>query len=224
MTSITALQPTLDQFRAAWETRVGESIARLIDGDIEALRETGIVERAAKRGDVVPTVATLVDAHGVPFDLAALVARQPVVLMFYRGGWCPYCNLELRGFQAILPAIRDAGGELVAVSPELPDHALSTAEKNDLAYPVVSDVGGSLATALGIRFTLSEAVRPFYEQAGHALPERHGESAWSLPLPATFVVEKGGRIAAAFVEPDYRKRFEPRAALDALRDLATVAA
>jgi peroxiredoxin len=215
----TPLQTDLDRFKADWEARVGAEIARLISGDIESLRDSGILDRAAKPGDRWPAAA-LTDALGRPFDLAALVADRPVVVTFYRGGWCPYCNLELRAWQKALPELDAAGAALVAVSLELPDHSLSTAEKNGLAYPVLSDAGGALAAALGIRFTLSEAVRPFYERAGHALPDRHGDGAWTLPMPATFVVAKGGRIAAAFVEPDYRRRAEPAEALAALRALA----
>ncbi len=210
------LQTKLDDNRTSWEARVGETIARMIAGDIEALRTSGILERAARAGDAFPGATALLDQHGRAFDLGALVASKPLILTFYRGGWCPYCNLELRAYQQALPAIRAAGAELVAVSFELPDHALSTAEKNDLTFTVLSDVGGALASSLGIRFTLSDTVRPFYEKAGHALPERNGDGSWALPLPATFVVERGGRIRAAFVEPDYRRRVDPRAALDAL--------
>ncbi len=207
-----SLQAELDTRRAEWEARVGADTARMIADDIEALRLTGIVQRAAKPGDAFPA-AKLLDAHGAPFDLAALLARQPAIVTFYRGGWCPYCNLELRAFQKALPQIEAAGAALVAVTMELPDHSLSTVEKNDLAFPVLSDPGGALAAALGIRFTLSETVRPFYEKAGHALPDRHGDGAWTLPLPATFVVARGGAIRAAFVEPDYRRRTDPAAAL-----------
>ncbi len=210
------LQTDLDAFRSGWEARVGETIARLIGGDIEDLRASGILDRAAREGDGLPTGTALVDQHGRPFDLGELVAAKPVILTYYRGGWCPYCNLELRAYQQALPAIRAAGAELVAVSFERPDHALSTAEKNDLAFTVLSDIGGALASALGIRFTLSDTVRPFYEKAGHALPERNGDGSWALPMPATFVVDRGGRIRAAFIEPDYRRRLDPRAALEAL--------
>jgi peroxiredoxin len=223
MTALTPLQPALDGFKADWEARVGAEIARLIAGDIDDLRDSGVLDRAAKPGDAFPAVA-LTDALGRAFDLAALVADRPAIVTFYRGGWCPYCNLELRAWQAALPELQAAGAALVAVSPELPDHSLSTAEKNALAYPVLSDAGGALAAALGIRFTLSDAVRPFYERAGHALPERHGDGGWTLPMPATFVVAKGGRIAAAFVEPDYRKRTEPAEALAALRALTAARA
>lgn len=210
------LQTELDAFRTGWEARVGETIARQIAGDIEDLRATGILDRVAAPGTEFPAARGLLDAHGQPFDLGALLAAQPAVVTFYRGGWCPYCNLELRAYQRALGRIAAAGAALVAVSPELPDHSLSTAEKNDLAFPVLSDAGGALAAALGIRFTLSETVRPFYERAGHALPERHGDGLWALPMPATFVVARGGRILAAFVEPDYRKRLDPEAALAAL--------
>jgi peroxiredoxin len=213
---MTMLQTDLDAFRATWEARVGETIARLIGGDIEDLRGSGILDRAARAGDAFPLDTPLLDAQGRAFDLKALAARQPLIVTFYRGGWCPYCNLELRAYQARLAEIGRAGAALVAVSPELPDHSLSTAEKNDLAFPVLSDVGGALASALGIRFTLSDTVRPFYEKAGHALPERNGDGTWALPMPATFVVAQGGVIAAAFVEPDYRRRVDPRAAIDAL--------
>ena len=210
-------QKDLDSFRAGWEARVGETIAQFIAGDIEDLRDSGILERAAKPGDVLPATANLRDQHNRPYDLARLVSGKPVILTFYRGGWCPYCNLELRAYQALLASIRGEGAELVAVSPELPDYSLSTAEKNDLGFTVLSDVGGDLAASLGIRFTLSDAVRPFYEKAGHALPERNGDGVWALPMPATFVIEQGGRISNAFIEPDYRKRIEPIDALAALR-------
>ncbi len=213
------LNTELDSYRAGWEARVGQETARLIAGDIEALRASGILDRAARAGDLVPATNHLLDAHGRPFDLTALIAAGPVVLTFYRGGWCPYCNLELRAFQAALLAIRAAGGTLVAVSPERPDHSLSTAEKNDLAFPVLSDVGGRLAAALGIRFALSDAVRPFYEKAGHALPDRNGDGGWALPIPATFVIDRGGRIALASIEPDYRRRLAPDVAVEALRRL-----
>lgn len=211
------LQTELDAFRSSWEARVGEQIASLIGGDIESLRGSGILDRTARAGDVLPSATALRDAHDRPFDLAALVATKPVILTFYRGGWCPYCNLELRAYQALLGAIEAEGAALVAVSPEQPDHSLTTAQKNDLSFTVLSDVGGALASALGIRFTLSEAVKPFYQKAGHALPERNGDGTWALPMPATFVIETGGRIAAAFVEPDYRRRLDPDDALAALR-------
>jgi len=217
------LQSSLNQFKADWETRVGADIARLIADDIDYVRASGILDRAARAGAAFPK-AVLTDATGKSFDLSVVYAKGPAIVIFYRGGWCPYCNLELRSYQKMLGDIHAAGGALVAISPELPDHSLTTAQKNELAFPILSDHGSALAADLGIRFSLSEAVRPFYEKAGHTLPDRNGDGAWVLPMPATFVVAKGGRIAAAFIEPDYRKRTDPAEAVTVLRTLSAARA
>jgi peroxiredoxin len=213
------LQSELDAVLEAWRTRVGPDNVELIANDIARLGASGILARAVKAGDRLPT-ALLLDAHSRPFDLATVFDRGPAIIVFYRGGWCPYCNLELRGYQALQAEIAAAGGSLVAISPELPDHSLSTAQKNELTFPVLSDAGGAFAQALGLRFALSDAVRPYYEKNGLMLPERNGDGQWHLPIPATLVVARDGTVAKAFVEPDYRKRAEPQAALDELRKLA----
>jgi peroxiredoxin len=223
MLTLDPLQPALDRFKADWEARVGADTAGMIAADIASLRASGILDRAAKTGDAWPEVP-LLDAFGHGFDLTTLLAGRPAIITFYRGGWCPYCNLELRAWQARLAEVHALGADLVAISPELPDHSLTTVEKNGLAFTVLSDAGDRLAGALGIRFMLSRMLRPFYDLAGHALPDRNGDGSWTLPMPATFVVERGGRIAAAFVEPDYRKRTDPAQALLALRDMTAAKA
>jgi peroxiredoxin len=216
MKTANSLQQSLDAYREGWATRVGDEISTLFANDINDLRSSGILERASKRGDQFPRAAKLLDAHSKAFDISDVLDRGPAIVTFYRGGWCPYCNLELRAYQALLPEIEAASASLIAISPELPDHSLTTAEKNDLAYPVLSDVNGELADALGIRFELSDNVRPYYEKAGHNLPERNGSGTWALPIPATFVIAKGGEVIATFIDPDYRKRTDPRVALNAL--------
>jgi peroxiredoxin len=218
MKTANSLQQSLDAYREGWATRVGDEISTRFANDINDLRNSGILERAATRGDQFPRATKLLDAHSKAFDIDDVLNRGPAIVTFYRGGWCPYCNLELRAYQSLLLEIQAAGASLIAISPELPDHSLTTAEKNDLAYPVLSDVNGELAAALGIRFELSDNVRPFYEKAGHNLPERNGSGTWALPIPATFVVAKGGEIIATFIDPDYRKRADPNVALDALRN------
>jgi peroxiredoxin len=215
------LQDELDAFKATWIERVGSDIAQMMADDNAALLPQAA--RALKAGDRFPA-ATLCDQLGRPTDIAALAAEGPLVVAFYRGGWCPYCNLELRVYQKALSDITKLGARLIAVSPETPDNALSTAEKNDLAFTVLSDDRGCLADALGIRFELTEPVKAYMVKAGHALPMRNGDGRWSLPMPATYVVEKGGRIALAFVDPDYRKRLEPAAAIRALEHIAASAA
>ncbi len=215
-----SLQTELDTFKAAWTERVGSGVAQMMTDDNAALAP--LAAKALKAGDAFPTM-TLTDQLGRSIDLAALSAEQPLVVTFYRGGWCPYCNLELRAYQKALPDIERLGARLIAISPETPDNTLSTAEKNDLAFPVLSDVKGHLADALGIRFELSEAVKAYFVKAGHDLRARNGDDRWSVPMPATYVVARGGRIALAFVDPDYRKRLDPSLALAALQDLPALA-
>ncbi len=211
-----SLQTDLDTFKATWLERVGSETAKLVDDDNAALQ--ALADRALKSGAQFPAV-TLRDQNNRAVDLGALFADQPLVVTFYRGGWCPYCNLELRAYQKVLPEITARGARLVAISPETPDNTLSTAEKNALDFSVLSDSKGRLADALGIRFELSPAIKALYQKFGHDLPARNGDDVWSLPMPASYVVARGGRIALANVDPDYRKRLDPAVALAALRDL-----
>ena len=210
-----SLQTELDTFRAAWEARVGAQITGLVAADNAALAASGRPGRAARTGSSFPSVV-LPDQLGRPVDITGLAAEGPVVVTFYRGGWCPYCSLELRAWQKAMPDLNRLGARLVAVSPETPDNALDTAEKNDLAFTVLSDSFGRLADALGIRFALSPEIKALYQKFGHDLPSHNGDGAWSLPMPATFVLARGGQIVLAEVDPDYRRRMEPATALATL--------
>jgi len=212
------LQSELDTFKSAWLERVGADAASLVQSDIDALRT--LAAKASKPGDTFPALS-LVRGDGQMVDVGAITAHGPAIVTFYRGGWCPYCNLELRAFQKLLPEIQSLGATLVAVSPETPDHTMTTAEKNGVAFTVLSDAKGALAKALGIQFELAHAIKALYQKFGHDLATRNDDPRWALPMPATYVVAKGGRIAAAFVDPDYRRRMEPEQALAALKALST---
>ena len=185
--------------------------------DLE-LAASGIAERALKAGDLAPDFE-LPDVNGRIIRLSALLRNGPVVASFYRGGWCPYCNLELRALQSALPQVKALGAQLVAISPQTPDESLSTAEKNALAFPVLSDVGSQVARSFGIAFDLAEELRPTYARFGHALPDRNGDDSWVLPIPATYVIGKEGRIALAFVDIDYRNRLDPAEVVQALQSM-----
>ena len=211
-----SLKTQYEETLTSWQGRVGSGTATSFAADIENLRSSGILDKALTIDDTIPNTANLRDARNQPFDLLAAIADKPAIITFYRGGWCPYCNLELKAYQTMLPQIRSEGATLIAISPELPDYSLSTAEKNGLAFTVVSDVGGKLAEALGIRFELTDEVQPYYEKAGHALPTRNGDGVWSLPIPATYIVDRGGLILYASIEPDYRKRVEPQDVVEML--------
>lgn len=213
-----SLKIELEAFRAEFMHKVPPEIrAAMTAADVE-LAASGIARQALVAGDVAPDF-TLSDPHGNDVSLVEQLAKGPVVISFYRGGWCPYCNLELRALQAVLPDLTALGASLMAISPETPDDSLSTADKNALAYPVLSDSGNAVARQFGIVFDLAPALRPIYTRLGHGLDVKNGDDSWTLPMPATFVIDRDGSIALAFVDTDYRSRLEPA---DILATLATL--
>ena len=186
---------------------------------ISDLVASGLSASALREGDVAPDFS-LPDARGHVVALKTLLDHGPVVISFYRGGWCPFCNLELRSLQRVLPEIVQMGASLVAISPQLPDNSLSTQEKNQLTFPVLSDVGNIEAKRFGIVFTLPSALVEANRATGRDLVEINGEAgAAQLPMPATFVIDKSGVIRLAFVEEDWSKRLDPDIVVDTLRGL-----
>ena len=184
---------------------------------IEEVRKSGILEKALKVGDRAPDF-DLPNAAGKKVKLSELTARGPVVVTWYRGGWCPYCNIALRGFQKSLPEIRAAGASLVAISPETPDNTLSTAEKDHLEFEVLSDRGNQVARAYGLAYPIPKVITA--QMKGRLdLTKHNGDDSNELPLGATYVIDREGVIRYAFVDGDYRKRAEPSGVLAALRGL-----
>jgi peroxiredoxin len=212
------LKEELDAFRAEFMAKASPEIRDAMNRADTELAAAGITSHALKAGDRAPDFR-LPDVRGGSVQLKVLLAKGSAVVSFYRGGWCPYCNLELRALQSALPEIRRLGAELVAISPQTPDESLSTAEKNNLAFAVLSDIGSLTAKAYGIAFDLAEELRPIYSREGHALPDKNGDNSWVLPIPATYVIDKDGIIALAFVDVDYRKRLEPAEIIAALQTL-----
>ena len=146
------------------------------------------------------------------------------MLSFYRGGWCPYCRLELRALQRVLPDILRLGGSLAAVSPETSDGGQAAPWMSEIAFPVLSDAGAQVAAAFGVLFDLADELRPIYAQFGHALPDRNGDGSWRLPIPATYVIDSGHTIALAFIDVDYRNRLEPEDIVATLAALSGIRA
>lgn len=212
------LKEELDAFRAEFMAKASPEIRDAMNRADTELAAAGITSHALNAGDRAPDFR-LPDVRGGSVQLKVLLAKGSAVVSFYRGGWCPYCNLELRALQSALPEIRRLGAELVAISPQTPDESLSTAEKNNLAFAVLSDIGSLTAKAYGIAFDLAEELRPIYSREGHALPDKNGDNSWVLPIPATYVIDKDGIIALAFVDVDYRKRLEPAEIIAALQTL-----
>ena len=169
-------------------------------------------------GDRAPDFV-LPDIDGGQVRLSEVLAGGPVVLTFYRGAWCPYCNTSLQGFQAELGEILDAGGYLVAVSPQATPGSEEMAASNALSFPVLSDVGNRVSRAYGLVFRVDETTKAQYQAVGIDLPAVNGADAWELPVPATYVIGTDGVVHSAFVEADYTQRADPRDVIDALREL-----
>jgi peroxiredoxin len=186
-----------------------------MDRAIEQLIARVAKASALKLGDHVEDFF-LPDAHGEPVRIQSLLETGPVVISFYRGRWCPYCNPELRRLER-LPEINALGASLVAISPQLPDNSLSTAEENTLTFPVLSDVGNVIARRFGIVFKLPDVLLDAYKTFNHGLTDVDGhEGARELRMPATFVLDRSGIIRLAFVDEDYTKRLDPQDILEAL--------
>ena len=205
----------LNAFRAEFMQNVPAAIRDAMTKADLSLAASGITDRALKAGAIAPDFV-LPDVHGNKVRLSTLLAKGPVVLSFYRGGWCPYCNLELRALQQVLPQLQQLSASLVAISPQRPDESLSTAEKNALSFPVLSDLASSVASSFGITFDLAEELRPIYTEFNHPLPQKNGVDSWVLPIPATYVIDKQGKILLSFVDVDYRNRLEPSEVITAL--------
>ena len=210
------LSEQLAEYRASWRVRVPAERQALMDQHVAHLAATGISRNAKQVGDRAPAIR-LRDQHGETFDVATLLAKGPVVVTFYRGGWCPFCNLELKAYQSALPRIAAAGASMVAISPEKPDGTVSTAAKNALSFPVLSDVGQRVVKAFGIVYAFTDDVRKVYDGFGLDMPSKNGSpNDWSLPLSATYVIDRDGVIRFADTRVDYRERTDP---LEVLRVL-----
>ena len=218
---MTTLASELESFLADFNERIPEDIRQQMIASDTYLRSTGLESHILKTGDLAPDFV-LKDIHGTSVRLYDRLKQGPVILTFYRGGWCPYCNLELRAYERLVPEIRAAGGQVIAISPQTPDASRTTAGRNDLSFDVVSDTGSDVAEKFGLAFELPAPLKALYTRFGHPLPEVNGTSDWRLPVPGTFVIGQDTRILLASASIDYRTRLEPADALAALKHSASV--
>src|SRR5262245_5479127 len=215
-TPSTSLTEATVDLRAGLLSQIGDETLSTYDRDAEAMGAGDMFNGAAGVGDRAP-VFRLPDAGGGEVALDDLLDDGPVVLVFYRGAWCPYCNLQLAAFQRALADIRATGATLVAVSPQTPDQSLTLAEQKALEYPVLSDAGNAVASKYGLVFTQSEAVTSTSRQLGIELADFNGDDSNALPAASTFVIGEDGVIRFASVSGDYRWRVGPEEVLAALR-------
>lgn len=163
---------------------------------------------------------TLNNATGQTVNLYEELSKGPVVLVFYRGGWCPFCNLQLKSYQKVLPAIRELGAQLIAVSPQSPDNTLSLQEKHELEFQVVSDPGGVAAASYNILYDVPQYMQDIMSGVmGVNLAEYNSTDRWILPIPSTFMIDESGIIRSSYINPDFMQRQSPDEILAELRKL-----
>lgn len=186
---------------------------------VTAVAEAQTAERALRPGEPVPRFR-LPSIEGGLADVGLLLERGPLVISFYRGGWCPYCTIELRSLQRRLPDIEALGASLIAISPEMPDRTLMTVQSNALTFPVLFDKGNEVARQFRLTHQIDPQVVRYQLGNGNDVAAYNGMDTAEVPLPATYVVGTDGVVRYAFVDADYTRRAEPEVFLGVLRDLA----
>ncbi|WP_432123315.1 peroxiredoxin-like family protein [Streptomyces sp. S1] len=213
-----SLNAELRSFYEARQQQIPAEVRDIMNRAGEELAASGQADTALSVGAKAPRFA-LASATGRTVSLDDLLAEGPVVLTFYRGAWCPYCNIALRALQQYHADITARGARLVAVSPQVPDESLSLTEKHGLVFDVLSDIGSDTAKQYGLAFDLPDDLAAVYDRLGFDLQRVNGGHPRTLPLPATYVIDRDGTVRWAFVNTDYTTRAEPAdilAALDAL--------
>ena len=213
------LTETLAAAVAGSASRIPAEVREVMLNANEEIIATGIEDTALKTGDAAPGFA-LKNAAGEIVTLSERLKDGPVVVVFYRGGWCPYCNLELKAYEQQLETIKGLGASLIAITPESPDNTLTTIEKNELSFDVLSDTDFQASDAFGLTFTFPNELRKIYEGFGLNIPETNADDAWRLPIPASFVIAQDGTIKLHHVDVNYTQRLDPLDVVAALEKLA----
>tara|TARA_R110000744_G_scaffold78514_2_gene154603 strand:+ start:7647 stop:8297 length:651 start_codon:yes stop_codon:yes gene_type:complete len=211
-----SLKAQIDAYNVQKEAKLPAEVLALMNTTNEELIAQHIRDNALQVGQKVENFS-LVNHCGATVELSMLLANGPVIISFYRGAWCPYCNLELKALNDYLPQFKAKNAQLVAISPQLPDETLSTAQKNELEFDVLSDASNIIASQFGLLFTLDERIQRLYTKFGIDFEQYYGDKSFKLPLPATYVINQSGIITYAFVSEDYTLRAEPEDVLANLK-------
>lgn len=213
-----SLQEKLDAFKADFEGKAPKQAVEIMHRATAELIASGQAAQALKVGGVAPAF-TLPEADGGFVASDDLLARGPLVLSFYRGVWCPYCNIELGALQEAWPAMQATGAQLVSISPQSLVNGRKAKRDHKIDFPMLSDPDGKVADAFGLRFRLPDDLIELYRNFGVDLPAINEDPSWKLPMPARFVVGQDGIIAYAEVSPDYTRRPDPADLLPVLKQL-----
>lgn len=212
------LQDSIKAFQNDFLPNVPEATMSVVMSEQNTLMNNGIAESAIDIGSRFPDFC-LANAHNEMHNLDEFLASGPVVISFYRGAWCPYCNLEIKALQDSLPEIEATGARLIAITPQTPDKSDDQVTKDTLTFEVLSDIGNRLAKQCGLVFTLPEKLRPIYAAWQIDIPDHNGDDSFELPIPATYILDRDGIIRYAFVNMDYTQRLEPLVIIEQLSQL-----
>lgn len=206
----------LQAFLTEFAMRVPLPRQRLIERSVRNLAATGIAENAVVAGQQAPDFE-LSDLYGQPLRLHDALRAGPVILVFFRGVWCPYCNLTLRAYQERAQEFSTLGARVIGVSPQGMDKLRRTAERNRLQFTLLSDEGCNVAAQYGLAYTVDDELAALFSKVGHPLPDYNAAKDWLLPVAATYLIDCDGRIAMSHIDADFRRRLEPEAVLRTLR-------
>jgi len=206
------LQDELDQVASQLRRALSPGELEELDDAIDRVRMLQLVEEGLAVGDVLPDFA-LSDSHGRIVTSDELLARGPLALAFFRGPWCPYCSLALRGLDEARPAIERQGASLVAVAPVPAAELGRLAGERGLGLRLLSDPGARYARICGVRFEMTAGFTALYQRLarrfGLETPEVDPRTGWQLPIPATYVAGQDGVVRYAFADPDWARRADP---------------
>jgi peroxiredoxin len=213
------LQGKLDAFKFEFDNNLAPPAAvEALHRATDELIASGAQSRALKAGDVAPEF-TLPDPDGNPVSSRTLLAKGPLVVTFYRGAWCPFCNFDLSALEEARSDIESRGATMVAISQQTAPNSRKSQRQNGLGFPILGDHGGEIAARFGVRWTLPDYLREVQKALGADLTQFNGEDSWTLPMPARYVIAQDGSIAYAEVNADYTRRPEPAAILPILEQL-----
>lgn len=213
-----SLQQTITDWQAENLGRIPAELRQIMQQTTQGLVDQGIAEQALQAGDAAQDFS-LPTADGHEISLAALLVQGPVVLNFYRGAWCPYCNMELKALNDITQDINKRGATLVGINPNLSQSTAEFVAENPFDFEILCDVDNIVARRYRLVFRLPDALITTYEKLGINLPAFDGNQRWELPMPATYIITEEGIIHAGFVHADYTRRMEPADILKALDEL-----
>jgi peroxiredoxin len=213
------LQGKLDALKFEFDNKLAPPAAvEALHRSTDELIASGAQDRALKTGDLAPEFV-LPDADGNPVSSKALLAKGPLVVTFYRGVWCPYCNFDLSALEEARSEIQSRGASLVAISEQTAPNSRKSQRQNGLGFPILGDHAGEIAAQFGVRWTLPDYLREVHKMLGADLTQFNGEDSWTLPMPARYVIAQDGTIAYAEVNADYTRRPEPSAVFPVLEQL-----